>query len=330
LAGSSTGDDLIEGDPIDEVVDQGATSDSSTQNGGETLIDSVTEALKGSEEETSPTSEPGEADKAASPPLAPEEDPLGELTEQELGRYGPRTQRRIRQLLNARVELNAELEALKPKAEAFEQFDGYIRENRITNEDLSVLLEIGALVRNDPFSARDRLVAIVGELDKVTGHQLPADLSERVRLGYISEQDAREIVQARNKASFAEQRAREVREQSQHTETQQRLQTHVQTCRTTANEWEARHKSTDPDWQTKQDEIGKLIELEVYRNGYPPTQDAVVKMLDGFLDTVNAKFARFRPKPRSVTPVSGSASSRANSAAAPKTLMEAVDRALAQ
>ena len=323
---------LIEGgDPhADSQSDPTADSSSSSKTAVSTLISSVDEALKGSESEESPTSEPGKADKAAPPTLATDDDPLGELTDTELNRYGPRTQRRIRQLLSDRSELSGEVERLRGKAEAFDQFDGFIQQNRITNEDLSVLLEIGALVRNDPFAARDRLTAIVSELDKVTGHQLPADLSERVRLGYISEQDAREIVQARSKANFAEQRAREVREQSQNVESQQRLAAHVDVCRRTANEWESRHKSTDPDWQAKQDEIGKLIELEVYRNGYPPNQDAVVRMLDGFLQTVNAKFAQFRPKPRAVNPVSGSASSRANSAAAPKTLMEAVDRALAQ
>ena len=287
--------------------------------------------MKDSQSEASPPSETPveiEADKAAAQPAA--EDPLGELTDQELSRYGPRTQRRIRQLLDSRTELGTEVENLKPKAESFDKIDEYIRANRITNEDFAVLLEIGSLVRNDPFAARDRLVAIVNELGKITGDQLPADLAERVRLGYVSEQDAREIVQARNRAAFAEQSAKEAREQSHESQNRQRLQDHVQKCRGTANEWEARHQSLDPDWSTKQDEIGKLIELEVYRNGYPPTQDAVVKMLDGFLTTVNEKFARFRPKPKSVTPVSGSASHRANSAAAPKTLMEAVDRALAQ
>lgn len=316
-------------DPV-ETSEPDVTATSSpqeTDNGGESLIDSVTEALKGSEEETSPDSDAGSETEPAQP--TPAEDPLGEITDEELKRYGPRTQRRIRQLLDARSELNNEVETLRPKAQNFDKIDEYIRDSRISNEDFAVLLEIGGLVRNDPFKAYERLSAITAQLAKVTGHELPQDIQERVRLGYLSEEDARALVTSRNKAALVEQRAQEQTAQAQEEQRRSLVQAHIQTCRSTANTWEARHRASDPDWDQKQGRIGELIELEVYRNGYPPTQEQVVAMLDGFLKQVNGEFARFKPKPQTVRPTVGSASPRAGNAE-PKTLMEAVEAALAR
>ncbi len=323
---------VAELDPVEtsEPGDNSATSSTQAESdtsGGESLLDSVDEALKGSEVEASPDSGAGSETESAQPP--PAEDPLGEITDEELNRYGPRTQRRIKQLLASRSELTAEAESLRPKAQSFDKIDEYIRQSRISNEDFAVLLEIGALVRNDPFTAYERLSAITAQLAKVTGHELPPDIQERVRLGYLSEEDARALVTSRNKAALVEQRAQEQTQQSQEEQRRTRVTAHVQTCRSTANQWEARHKATDPDWDQKQSRIGELIELEVYRNGYPPTQEQVVAMLDGFLKQVNGEFARFRPKPKEVRPTIGSASPRAG-AAEPKTLMDAVNAALAR
>lgn len=336
MSDSSTDtEDLIDGgDPTAGTgaqTDGSATSSPQQEDGGESLIDSVQEALKaGSKQEESLPSGTGSADPAAPTKEAAAEDPLGELTDEEMKRYGPKTQRRIRQLLGARTELTSQIEDLTPKAKAFDTIDQYIKTNGLTNEDVAVLLEIGALVRNDPFKAHERFSAITAELSKVTGHTLPPDLAERVRLGYVSEQDAREIVQARNKAALAERRVAETTERSQAEQQRQRVSGLVQMSRSTANEWESRHRATDPDWGMKQGRISELIRLAVYENGYPEHPEKVVQMLDGFLKQVNEEFARFKPPPREVRPVTGSAARTANSSAPPKSFMEVVERALAQ
>lgn len=324
MSDSSTGLE-VEGDLPETSAPVTDVKTDSSPSGGEDLISSVTEALKPSDKEASPVSGEGSADLAAPPASA--EEPLGELTDQELARYGPKTQRRIRQLLDARLELNTEVEGLRPKAKSFEQIDEYIRTNRLSNEDFAVLLELGALSRNDPFKAYERFAAITVELAKVTGHQLPPELQERVNLGYLTEQDARSIVQNQQRANLAEQRAKEQAAQTTESQNRAAVQAHVQTCRQTANTWEAQRKSTDPDWTEKQDKIGQLIELEVYRNGYPRTQEEVVKMLEGFLKQVNTDMSRFKTPLREINPVTSSASPRAGKAE-PQTLMDFVNAAL--
>lgn len=339
LGSSPEAEAVIEADPatIAEQPDAStASSSNATENqGGDTLLASVEEALKASEPEKSPDSEADPTAKAVDPakvdaegkPKAPAEEPLGELTEDELRRFGPKTQRRMRQLLTQRAEANTELEKLKPRAESFDKIDQFVKSNRLSNADLAVIFEIGALVRNDPFKALEKLEPIYQQLQGMTGAKLPPDVQERVNLGYLTEADARELVKARKRVEHTEARTQEQTEQARETERRQAFTTHVNACRTTANKWESAKQSSDPDWNEKQSRIGELIELEVLKNGYPETQEGVVKMLDGFLTKVNAEFARFKPKPREVRPVIGSASSRAT--AEPKTLEEAVDRALA-
>lgn len=332
LSDSPSEADLFEADPVesDQSDDQAASSPAA--DGGASLLDSVSEALKGSEQETSPASETDAVDKAAPTDAAAEkaaEDPLGEITDQELSRYGPKTQRRIKDLLAQRAEVNKQLEAVRPKAESYEKIDQFISENGLTNDDVAVVFDLAALIKKEPAKAYDRLQSLVANLGKAIGHELPPDLQERVRLGYLSEEDARELSKAKARNALTEQQIQERDAKAKEDSERRRIEGHVTSCRDTANKWEASRKSTDPDWNEKQQRIGELIELEVYRKGYPQTQEGVVKMLDGFLDQVNKEFSRFKPRPKEVRPLnSGSASSRAT--AEPKTLMEAVEQALAQ
>lgn len=327
---SETIDALIEADPAEpaQQTDVSTTADSSPADGGANLLDSVTDALKDAKQEPSPSSGQGQTDPAAAPKAGTAEEPLGELTEQELHRFGPKTQRRIKSLLGDRAERDRRIEQLSPKAEQYERFEAYTRDNRLSPDDVATVFELASLIRNDPFKAWERVQAIQNGLAQVVGQVLPPDIQERVKLGYLSEQDGRELAAARSKAALTEAQSKEQAAQAREERERQTVHAHVESCRDTANSWETAKKVNDPDWNEKQARIGELIELEVHRNGYPKTKQAVVTMLDGFLDRVNKDFARFKPKPREVRPAVGSASSRAT--AQPKTLMEAVDAALAQ
>jgi hypothetical protein len=338
--GSSPEAATLEGDPVDTVqpdASSSAPSSSAATQGGDTFLDSVNEALKGSETEQSPGSETVTAETAANPkpkgeaqadPAKAAESPLGEITEEELNRYGPKTQRRIKQLLAERSAANEEVAKLKPKAENFDKIDAFVRQNNLSNEDLAVIFELGALIKNDPVKAFERLKPINDRLAEIVGEVLPPDIQERVRLGYISQDDAKELVRARKRAELADANAQRREQINDQERQQQAFLERVSMCRSTANEWEAARKGTDPAWNDKAARIGELIELECYRKGYPETKEGVTRMLDGLLEKVNAEFSRFKPKPREVRPVIGAAPTRAT--AEPKSFQEAVDMALAQ
>jgi hypothetical protein len=335
--GSSPETALTEADPaeISQSDANSAPSSSAATQGGDSLLDSVNEALQESETEKSPGSDAGTAETAAdhkpgdpAKADATAEQPLGEITDEELNRYGPKTQRRIKHLLGERAAANEEVGKLRPKAESFEKIDAFVRQNNLSNDDLAVIFELGALIKNDPVKAFERLKPINDRLAEIVGEVLPPDLKERVRLGYISEEDAKALVKSQRRADLAEARSQRRDQTSDQERQHQALTERVSMCRSTANEWEAARKGTDPDWNDKAARIGELIELTVLKSGYPDTREGVVRMLDGLHEKVNGEFARFRPKPREVRPVTGAAPSRA--VAEPKSFMDAVDMALAQ
>lgn len=337
MTGSSPEAALIEADPA-EVNGPDAQSSAVPSAAGEgpgekSLIDSVTDALGAREQEQSPSSERDPADPAA--PQAVEgdakaepaaEDPLGELTDEELKRYGPRTQRRMKQLLQERGEARSKADALEPKAKAYDQIADFAKQNRLSSEEVGIVLELGADIRNNPAKAFERLTPIYRKLAETVGAVLPDDLQERVNLGYITKEDAAELAKLRSTTTLHEQRQKEQQQETEQEQRQRQQQAHVDECRKTANAWEAAKKGSDPDWNLKQEEIGRRLKLSLYEGGYPPTQEGVVKMLDGILKEVNDSFARFRPRPAEKRPVLGTASSRSN--AEPKSALEAAELAL--
>jgi len=337
MTGSSPEAAPIEADPAEvsqpDAQDSAVPSAANEGQGEKSLLDSVTDALGAREQEPSPSSERDPADPAAPQAVEGEakvepnaDDPLGELTDEELKRYGPKTQRRMRQLLQERGEERRKAEALSPKAEAYDKIAEYAKQNRLSHEDVGIVLELGALIRNDPEKAFERLTPIYRKLAENVGAVLPDDLQERVNLGYLTKEDAAELAKLRSTKSLTETKLKEQNEQTEQNRQRQQTEVHVNTCRTTANAWEAAKKGSDPDWNLKQEEIGRRVRLAVLEKGYPPTQDDVVKMLDGILKDVNDWLGRLRPRPTAKTPVIGTASSRSN--AEPRSALEAAELAL--
>lgn len=336
--GSSPEAAAAETDPVDAAgqldASSAAPSAAKEDQGEKSLLDSVTEALGTQSQEQTPGSERDPVDPAAPQSQAEGEaqakptadDVLGDLSEDELKRYGPKTQRRMRQLLSERADARKTVDALKPKADSFDRIAQFAKDNRLSNDDIGVGLELCALIRNKPFEAFEKLTPVYRKLAEVTGAVLPDDLAEKVKLGYISSDDAKELARVRSKASLLETEQKESSEAAEADRRQRAAETHAAECRKTANDWEAARKGSDPDWPMKQELIGQRIKLAIYEKGYPPTQEGVVQLLDGILKEVNKQFATFKPQPKSVRPVTSTASSRAT--AEPKSALEAAELAL--
>lgn len=303
-----------------------AESSPAKPEGAETLIDAVQSALKGDQQESSPDS-----DRDLSPSADPkteqaDEGPIDlDTIGEDLGRYSHKTKRRIQALLDDRREKNLEIERLRPKAQELDKITQFAESARLSQEDLGVIYEIGALIRNDPFKARERLMPIMRQLDELTGNVLPDELQERARLGYVSEEDARRLAQTEARAQYLARAAEEERAAREQQSERAAAESHVRSVSTVASDWEKAKRTTDPDWSVKQARIGELVELEVLKNGFPKTQKAVVDMLDGFHKRVSEEIGRIAPR-RPIQPVTGTASTRA--AAEPRSALEAAKLAL--
>lgn len=313
-------------------VQAAVSSTTETQGVEQSPVDLVMEALGSTQKESSPDSERDPQDPVeptSEQAQAGEDDAkqeLGEITEEELKRYGPKTQARIKQLLDQRHEKHQEVEALKPKAAQYDAIMQFAEASRLSKEDVGSIMEIGSLVRNAPEKALEKLVPIVQHLQELTGQVLPADVQERVRLGYISEEDARRMVRSEKSTALTREQLEQARQDQERANEAAALQELQQSAKSTAETWEATRKRTDPDWQLKQRRVGELAELEVRRNGFPESKAKMVELLDTVYAQVNQEMSRLLPRPKAVTPVTGTASAQATSE--PKTSQEAALRAL--
>jgi hypothetical protein len=183
------------------------------------------------------------------------------------------------------------------------------------------------MIKNGNYAkALEQLTPVMEMLQKATGRILPPDLSERVRLGYLTEQDAAEMAAHR---ADAQTRAEREMEQKQHAARQQAFQQHQSAVNTSAgavSNWEAAKQKSDPDWHLKRDRIHNEFELEVRRLQKLPTPEDTVRLSEKVYARVNAEFKKFQPRPEARTAVNGSTSSRAMPE--PKNFLDVVNQNL--
>lgn len=314
-----------------QVSDVSATEVSSTTEtqGEKSLLETVQAALEEGAKESSPGSDP-EPEAAGSPtaetPATPEDEPLGEITDEELKRYAPKTQRRIQQLLQERHGWEEKASAASEKASRFDQIVGFAEVNRLSNEDVAATFEIAALMKNEPDKAYEKVLPIFLHLSKLTGNVLPPDVQEKVNLGYLPEQDARELVRLKTQTLLSQERHAE-QEKRAESERQLAAQQAIVTEATNATaEWEAKRSATDPDWSSKKDLVLKFTRAEIAEKGFPRSKTEMLTLLNSVAAEVDQQTARFRPAPRAMNPATGTSSARAT--AEPTSAVEAAMLAL--
>ena len=328
MSDSSTDAAAVQADATD--VNPAGSSVAETQGAEPSVYDAVKAALEAPAKEASPDSDEGQAAEAeptseAEAPAEAEED-LTNPTDDDLKKLGPKTQRRIKALLDQRSGMRSELEALAPKAKAYDEMQQFAARHNLKPADIDATLEIAALIQSDPHQAINKVAEVYRHLALITGDILPPDVQEQVNLGYLTTDHAKELVRNRNEAARLK-AEREAREQQIAKEREyDQVRSSIETAQSTGNEWELSQKQRDPDWNAKRPLVDKLLRLHVRENGFPPTKAAVVETLDAILAEVNKNTAAFRPKPTAVTPVTGVASSGAR--AEPKDPYEAARIAL--
>lgn len=314
-----------------QVSDVSATEVSSAAEtqGDKSLVESVLAELNKGAEESSPGSEPepeAAGSTTAETPASPDDEPLGELTDEELKRYAPKTQRRIQQLLQERHGWEEKATAASEKAARFDQIVGFAEANRLSNEDVSATFEIAALLKTSPEKAYDKVLPIFLHLSQLTGKVLPPEIQQKVELGYLPESDARELVRLKTQNALVEARAAEQAKQAENERQVSAWKARVDESVAATAQWEEQRKSSDPDWSSKKDLIQELTHAEIARNGFPASKAQMIELLNSVSARVDQQVARFRPAPKAVTAVTGSTSARAT--AEPTSAVEAAMMAL--
>jgi hypothetical protein len=186
------------------------TAESSPAEGVEkSMLDAVSAALTPSTEKSPASTETGKEGLSSEAAGTPGESggdngDLPELTDDELKRYPPNSQRRIRQLVDKGKDTEATLATVAPKAEKLDRILAHLEKNQISTSEFDNSIEVMRLIKHEPDRAFEVLTPIYQELARRTGRVVPADLVEQARLGHLSEQHAQELSRSRAQAPLAQ------------------------------------------------------------------------------------------------------------------------------
>lgn len=294
--------------------------------------DAIDAAFKETEE--SPASEEagkdaeGGADPKGAEAAKPEDELPDEPSEDELKKYPELTRKRVTTLLEQRRELRSQLEDVSPKAEQWDQVEKFREANGLSPEQLASAIQVAALMERDPVKAFEVIAPMVRSLADRAGYGLSDDLKEAVKTGEITHERALEVSRARAEAANAKAaQTRDAERAQQQTQTERQKQ-HVDTLTRFSQQWDAQQKATNPDWHLMRDEVAHRVGLRVKAEGLPKDVQTYQALLDDEVKTVKGFMSRLAPKPTPTRRQAVSDASTRSGDSAPKSVNEAVDRAL--
>lgn len=254
----------IQGNPEDQ---EAAADSSSEADGKETVSEenwdplSVVKKAVGKDSEEKPEGSDVDQDKRSDKSSQSENDgqkaentdaPLGEITDEELKSYKPKTRKRIEGLLDDRSRLTERLAAMEPAAEQMENLQTFMREKNLTPQNVSELMVVGSLAMSadpkDLRAAKVRTEQFLAKINTALGEgDLPADLQKKVDDGVIDTEAAKEVARARASENLAQAHVQRTTETVKKRDTQQSEQQAASVVHQAISDWQRQKFSTDPD-----------------------------------------------------------------------------------
>lgn len=201
-------------------------------------------------------------------------EPLGEITDEELKSYKPKTRKRIEGLLDDRQRLTERLEAVSPAAEQMENLQNFMQERGLTPQNVSELMVVGGLAMSDDpkdlRAALTRAKQFVSQIETALGDVMPEDLQKKVDEGLMDVDSAKEVAQARAAQNLANYKTQKVEQRATQTQSQSQQEAQAaqaQVVHTTISDWQRQKFSTDPDYPRKAELLQKEITLRVQAEG---------------------------------------------------------------
>lgn len=202
------------------------------------------------------------------------DEPLGEITDEELKSYKPKTRKRIEGLLDDRQRLTERLDVITPMAEQMENLQTFMQDRGLSPQNVSELLVVGSLAMSaDPKDLRAALTrakGFVSQIETALGDVLPEDLQRKVDDGLIDADSAKEVAQARAAQQLADVKVQRADNRVQHTTQrveQQSQAVAAEVVHSTISDWQRQKFSMDPDYPRKAELLQKEIKLRVQAEG---------------------------------------------------------------
>ena len=177
---------------------------------------------------------------------------------------------RFRQVIQERKEFKQQAEEFREKSGQFDQVIDFMNENQLTPDEMAEGMKIMALMKHDPVAAQEAMKPHLDMLGRYTGEVLPEDIQTRMKEGYIDQETATELAQARMQNELSQQ-------QQQNMQTQQ-ANDHQLNIQAAVGSWETAARNTDPDFDMKQTLISDRVRGMVAARGQPRTAEEGISM----------------------------------------------------
>jgi hypothetical protein len=317
--------EVDESSPVEEEVSSSDTTEEVAEETETSLMDVVQDAMPKEEEEVA------EAEETTSEEIKSEteiEEPVADPDDWSDVPFNKHP--RFRKLIAEKNELKKLSEQYQGDSVQYGKIADFIAENNLTAEDAAEGFRLMAQLRNDPEEAYNLLQGHLNSIGELTGKTLPEDIQGRLDDGFLDEDGAKELSQARANLQREQTLREKSQKQSQVADKQTRqnkAQAQRQHLTKVVQDWEATTKNSDPDFSLKQDEINDRVAALVNERGRPVTSQEVLSIANDAYVTVNQ---RYKSRIPSRQPIRTSTGGKLGGTpkAEPATLREAIVNAM--
>jgi len=316
--------------PVEESVESSDTTEEVPEETEASLMDVVQDAMPNEEEVAEPEEAPSEEIKAETEEAVTEtEEPVADPDDWSDVPFNKHP--RFRKLIAEKNELKKLSEQYQGDSEQYQKIADYIGDNNLTAEDAAEGFRIMAQLRNNPEEAYNILQGHLKAVGELTGKTLPEDIQGKLDDGYLDEDAARELSQAR--ASLQREqtlRAKELKNaEAVNKQTMAaKANAQMQHLANVVKDWESATKNSDPDFSLKQEEINDRVAALVNQRGRPVTQEQVLGIANDAYKAVNERFKSRIPQRQPIRTSTGGKLS-GTPQADPSNMRDVISQALA-
>jgi|TARA_R110000824_G_scaffold332168_2_gene518810 hypothetical protein len=198
---------------------------------------------------------------------------------------------RFRKLIAEKNEQKELATKYQTDSEQYAKITNFIEQNNLSAKDAVEGFKLMAMLRNNPEEGYKRLQGHMDNIGKLTGQNLPEDIQSKVDDGYLDEDAAKELSQARANLS----RERSMRQHSQKRFSNAEQSAGEARLSDTIKTWGETTLANDPDFSLKQDEFNDRISALVSERGKPKSPEDVLSIANDAYDTINERFKSRQP-----------------------------------
>ena len=215
---------------------------------------------------------------------------------------------RFRKLVAEKNEQKKLAEQFREDSAQYQKIVDFIGSNNLSAEDAAEGFRIMSLIKNNPGEAHEILQGHLNSVNELTGKKLPDDIQGKLDDGFLDEDAAKELSQARANLVREQQLRQQEKQNAERVEIESRKQKADQQLnylRKVVKDWEETTRNSDPDFSLKQDEINDRVEALVNERGQPVTSEEVLSIANDAYETVNGRYKARTPQRQSIRTSTG-------------------------